>query len=119
MKVRFLIDENLPPRLKTATQRLNSAIDILRVGNATTPALGTLDPDVLRYLELSQRILVTDNRNSMPGHLEDHWKMGGHIWGLFWVRPGTTVGHLAEELLLIWETSEAEEWIDILDWIPF
>ena len=55
----------------------------------------------------------------MPGHLEDHWNAGGHIWGLFWLRPGVTVGLWAEELFLVWETSEAEEWIDRLEWIPF
>jgi hypothetical protein len=32
VKVRFLLDENLPPRLKLAILRLNSEIDILRVG---------------------------------------------------------------------------------------
>ena len=62
MKARFLLDENLSPRLKVAVFRLNPAIDILRVGDPSTPSLGTLDPDVLQYLELSQRILVTDNR---------------------------------------------------------
>lgn len=29
------------------------------------------------------------------------------------------LGRLAQELLLIWESSEAEEWVDKLDWIPF
>jgi hypothetical protein len=86
VKVRFLLDENLSPRLKVAVLRLNPAIDILRVGEPNAPPLGTLDPDVLRYLELSQRLLVTDNRTSMPEHLEAHWAEGGHIWGLFWVR---------------------------------
>jgi hypothetical protein len=37
-----------------------------------TPPLGTLDPDVLQYLGLSQRLLVTDNRTSMPEHLEEY-----------------------------------------------
>lgn len=41
------------------------------------------------------------------------------MWGLLWVRPATTMGTLAEELSLIWETSEAEEWINVIDWIPF
>ncbi len=119
MKVRFLIDENLSPRLKTAVLRLNPTIDILRVGDPNAPPLGTLDPDILSYLELSQRILVTDNRTSMPEHLEAYWATGGQIWGLFWIRPSATIGELAQELFTIWETSEAEEWIDILDWIPF
>lgn len=119
MKVRFLLDENLSPRLKIALLRLNPTIDVLRVGDPDTPLLGTLDPDVLRYLELSQRLLVTDNRTSMPEHLEAHWALGGNIWGLLWVRPRTPIGQLAQELLLVWEATEAEEWIDKLDWIPF
>lgn len=30
MKVRFLLDENLPPKLKLAVQRYNPDIDIIR-----------------------------------------------------------------------------------------
>ena len=62
MKVRFLLDENLSPRLKAALLRLSPTLDVVRVGDPGAPSLGTLDPDVLRYLELSQRILVTSNR---------------------------------------------------------
>jgi Domain of unknown function (DUF5615) len=118
MKVRFLLDENLSPRLKLAVFRLNSQVDLLRVGDSDTPALGTLDPDILIYLERSQRILITDNRKSMPAHLEAHWAKGGVIWGLFWLRPKATIKELAEDLILIWETTEAEEWKDRLVWIP-
>ncbi|MGI2907576.1 hypothetical protein [Tolypothrix sp. VBCCA 56010] len=42
MKVRFLLDENLSPRLKVAVLRLNPNIDILRVGETNAPQLGTL-----------------------------------------------------------------------------
>jgi hypothetical protein len=119
MKVRFLLDENLPPRLKAALLRLNPAIDVARVGDPGAPPLGTPDPDVLRYLELSQRILITLNRKSMPAHIESHWTAGGHLWGLFWVRSRIPIGRLAQALFLVWEASEAEEWIDWLDWIPF
>ena len=83
MKIKFLLDENLSPRLKIAVLRLNSAIDILRIGDPLTPNLGTLDPDVLQYLGLSQRLLVTDNRTSMPDHLEIYWQNNQKIWGLF------------------------------------
>lgn len=118
MKIRYLLDENLPPKLQAAILRFNGAIDILRVGDPDTPPLGTLDPEVLQYLELSQRLLVTDNRRSIPGHLEDYWETGGHSWGVFWLRPSGTIRIWAEELFVIWETSEAEEWIDKVDWIP-
>ncbi len=119
MKVRFLLDENLPPKLKLAVQRFNPDIDIIRVGEPEAPPLGTLDPELLNYLEISQRLLVTDNRNSMGGHLQDHWGKGGHIWGLVWLRPNGTIRTWAESLVLIWEITEAEEWLDKLDWIPY
>lgn len=118
MKIRFLIDENLSKQIKIATLRLNSNIDILCVGDPDAPTFGTLDPDILRYLEGARRLLITDNRKSMPGHLESHWAEGGKSWGIFWVRPQTPIGQLALEIILIWETTEAEEWIDRGDWIP-
>ena len=119
MKIKFLLDENLSPRLKVAVIRLNPEIDILRIGDPNTLPLGTLDPDVLQYLGISERLLVTDNRTSMSEHLTEYWQKNRQIWGLFWVRPSTTIGKIAIELTMIWETSEAEEWIDVVDWIPF
>ena len=119
MKIRFLIDENLPPKLKSSILRLNPGIDVLRIGDADAPPFGTLDPDILHYLEVSQRLLVTDNRKSIPGHLQEHWEAERHIWGLVWIRPSGTLSSCAKTLVLIWETTEAEEWIDKLDWIPY
>jgi hypothetical protein len=119
VKVKFLLDENLTPRLKMAVLRLNPAIDILRIGDLGTLSFGSLDPEVLIFLERSQRLLITDNRASMPGHLEAHWADGRHLYGLLWVRSKTPIRLLAQELRLIWEATQAEEWIDVLDWIPF
>jgi hypothetical protein len=119
MKIRFLLDENLSPRLIRALHRLNPAIDVLRVGQDGAPPLGTADPDLLRHLEITQLLLVTDNRTSMPEHLQEYWAQGGHLWGLVWIRPGTSLGRLAQELHLIWDASEAEEWLDRVEWVPF
>ncbi len=119
MKVRYLLDENLPPRLKTAILRLNPAIDVLRVGEAGSPSSGTPDPEILCYMEQTQRILVTSNRKSMPAHLEAHRVDGGKLPGLFWIRSRVSLHQLAQELLLVWEASDAEEWADRTEWIPF
>lgn len=48
----------------------------------------------------------------MPEHLEAHWNNNGLIWGLFWLKPKTTIRELTEDIVLIWETTEAEEWKD-------
>jgi len=55
----------------------------------------------------------------MPGHIQMHLQDGGHLWGIFWVRSGASVGRLAETLRLVWEATEASEWIGREDWIPF
>ncbi|MBN1887172.1 MAG: DUF5615 family PIN-like protein [Thermoflexales bacterium] len=69
MKPRFLLDENLPPHLKTALLHHDESIDVLRVGDSGAPPLATPAPLILRYVDTAQRCLVTDNRHSMPRHL--------------------------------------------------
>ncbi len=117
MKLRFLVDENLPHRFKTAIQRRYPEIDILRVGDEGAPPSGTLDPAVLDYLEATQRALLTDNRQSMPGHIADHLAKGGHYWGIFEVRKNVPLQVLIEEIYLYWSASEAEEWLNRFEWL--
>jgi hypothetical protein len=118
-RVRFLLDENQSPRLRAALFRLAPTLDVLRVGDSPAPVLGTPDVELLRYLEATGRILVTSDRTTMPGHIQMRLQDGGHLWGIFWVRSGASVGRLAETLRLVWEATEASEWIGREDWIPF
>jgi len=118
MKVRFLLDENVPLLLKRALLRHEPRVDVLRVGDPQAPPLGTLDPDLLVFLEHSRRLLITLNHASMPGHLRAHYTAGRRLWGILWVRKGATIRQLVEELLLTWEASEAEEWVDFMGDIP-
>ena len=119
MKIRFLLDENLSPRIKAAVHRHNAVIDILRVGDETAPSLATSDPDILVYLESAQRLLVSDNRSTIPVHLIEHMAAGRHHWGIVWLRDTQNIGQIAESLHFIWSASEAEEWIDRTDWLPW
>ncbi len=118
MKLRFLLDENVTPRVKTALWQRDASIDVLRVGDPQAPPLGAFDPDILRYLEQARRVLITGNRSSMPGHVAAHLAGDGHHWGIFRLRRGATFRQVVEELQLVWEASEDEEWVDQLAWIP-
>lgn len=119
MKFRFLLDEHLSPKLIDALLEYNKSIDITFVGGKYAPAYGTLDPDILIFCEAERRLLVTNNRLTMPVHIADHLSTNKHHWGVLEIRPKTTIGQLVEELYLFWETSEAEEWVDRMEWIPF
>lgn len=118
MKVRYLIDEDLSPDYVRELRRYHSDLDVLRVGMPSAPPFSTLDPDILLYCEREQRVLVTENRSTMPGHERDHFAAGGHHWGLFKLRQGCGIGMYLAELQLVWEASEAEEWRDLSRWIP-
>lgn len=118
MKLRYLLDENLSPRITLTIRRHYPDLDVLRVGDEGAPALGTLDPAILHWLELNQRTLVTDNRKSLPGHIANHLAAGGHHWGVFQVRKNTPLLPLAEALYIYWSVTEAEEWRDLTEWLP-
>jgi hypothetical protein len=119
LKVRCLLDENLPPHLKVALRRRAPAFDILRVGEEEAPPFGTLDPEVLHYLASARRLLLTNNRASMPEHAARHLAQGHHHWGIFRIRPSASMTEIIDACLLLWEASDAEEWLDALEWLPF
>jgi hypothetical protein len=118
LKVRCLLDENVPLHLKVALQRRAPSFDILRVGEEEAPPFGTLDPEILRYLSSAQRLLLTNNRASMPEHVAGHLAQGNHHWGIFRIRPSASMTEVIDACLLLWEASEAEEWLDALEWLP-
>ncbi len=118
MKVRFLLDENLSPRLALALRRTYPEMDVLRVGDPDAPPLGTSDPSILLFVEEAQRMLITRNRISMPGHVADHIGTGRRHWGILRIRPRASIAELREAIALIWGASEAEEWQDYFDWLP-
>ena len=117
MKIRFLFDENLDPRFLRTMQRHYPAIDVLRVGDVGAPSLGMSDPDILLFIETHHRILVTDNRKSMPGHIQAHWQAARHHWGIFIVDKNIAYKRLADALFVYWDSSELEDWQDQIEWI--
>jgi hypothetical protein len=118
MKLRFLLDEHVNRAIQRQLHRLDVNIEVLAIGDAGAPPAGTSDPDILIWLEEKGYILVTENRSTIPGHINDHFDANRHFPGVFWIRPGTHIGTLVEELYLIWFASEAEEYQDCAMFIP-
>jgi hypothetical protein len=86
-EIKYLLDENVVPHLRTAVQRQWPDITVWIMGDPGTPKLGTLDPDILRWCEANHFLLVTNNRASMPVHLRDHLAAGGQTPGIFILNP--------------------------------
>jgi hypothetical protein len=115
---RYLVDENTTPALADQLRRRQPSMDVLTIGDGIAPPKGTLDPEILLWLEEHDYSLITRNRKSMPGHLQDHLTQGHHIPGIFTLRPRASLGEVLDDLLLIWEVAEPDEYQDQIVHIP-
>jgi hypothetical protein len=93
-------------------QLLRSQPDLVvyMVGDESTPLKGTLDPEILCWCEENNCLLVTNNRRSMPRHLQDHLAIGRHIPGIFALRRQADIRQVIEDLILIALVSEEGEY---------
>ena len=63
-------------------------------------------------------VLVTNNRASMPVHLDAHIARGRHVPGILILNPDLTIGENLKELILIAEGSFDDEYQDRIDYLP-
>ncbi len=114
----YLIDENTTPALADQLRRRQPNLKVSTIEDGIAPPKGTPDPDILLWLEKHNYSLITRNRKSMPGHLLDHMTQGRHVKGIFTLRPKAPLGEVLEDLLLIWEVAESDEYQDQIVHIP-
>lgn len=118
-RIRFLVDENTTRTLVDQLLRLRPEMDIFIVGDMLAPPLGTLDPEILFWIERENRCLITKNRASMPQHLRDHLAAGHHIPGILTLKPKASLHDIIEDLTLIWDVCEPDEYRDRIEYLPF
>jgi hypothetical protein len=116
--VRFLLDECVPEFLADAMIREDATIEVVQVGQDAAPGKGTLDPDLLVYCEENRRTLVTLDKKTMPGHLQRHFALGRHTWGVIILFGGHSPVDYAEGLALI-SSLTPEDLVDWMDYLPW
>ena len=115
MKVRFQADADLDGRVLRGLRRAAPEIDIRAAAGAGLS--GHRDPEVLRIAAADGRILISQDRRTMPDHFR-RFVADAASPGVILIRGGISVATAIEELVLIWTASEAEEWVNRLVWIP-
>ena len=79
---------------------------------------GMADPEVLTLAAGQQRLLVSHDVSTMPGHFRAFKAAGKHSAGVLLLPQSLEVGAAIDELLLIWLASEASEWENRIAWLP-
>ena len=116
MKLRFQADADLDGRVLRGLRRANSEIDIRTAADARLA--GLVDLEVLRIAADSGRVLISQDRRTMPGHFHRFVGSGVNSPGVILLREGISIATAIEELTLIWAASEPDEWVNRLLWIP-
>jgi len=117
-RIRYLLDENISPAVRNQLLFHEPTLDVVCVGMENGPPYGCPDSAILEWIEEKGYILVSQNRRTMPIHLQEHLAQGKHIPGMLLLKKQISTGELIEELLLIWSASEPVEYQDHIRYLP-
>jgi hypothetical protein len=116
--MQLLLNENVAAHFQAAIVQAIPHLTILRVGEPDAPPKGTLDPEILAWCENHNCVLLTNNRRSMPPHLAEHLRQGGHLPGLLVFDREAPLSTLVEDLQLILAAERPEELADQIRYLP-
>lgn len=115
MKVRFQADADFNQNIVRAVRRREPRLDCQTGHEARLHGLD--DIAVLAQAAREGRLLVSHDRRTMPRHFAAFTATTTSA-GVLLVSQYLPIAPVVEDLLLIWEASEAEEWVNRLDTLP-
>lgn len=123
MPLPILLDENVRGPLWQAIRRHNVvqpswSLDALRVGDIAELPLGIDDPAILSWCEQHQRLLVTQDLETMPLHVRHHLLQGSSIPGVILVRTGFSLAVVVEQIVVMCHASTEAEMKDQMFYLP-
>ncbi|MBI3247269.1 MAG: DUF5615 family PIN-like protein [Deltaproteobacteria bacterium] len=114
MKVRFQADADLNQDIVQAVRRREPAVDFQTSHEAGLAGLH--DAVVLERAAQEGRIVVSHDRRTMPHH--SAFIVTRTSAGVLIVSKSLSARRAAEDLILIWAATEAEEWENQIDSLP-
>jgi hypothetical protein len=122
MAIRFLLDEQMRGVWWQAIQHHNAAgvdvLDVLCVGHPPAPPLGASDPDLLLWAEQTDRVFVSQDRKTIPGHFIAHLQAGHHSPGVVLLCGSCTVRQLIDHLVLYDQAADPQDLLDQIHYLP-
>jgi predicted nuclease of predicted toxin-antitoxin system len=115
MRLKFQADADLDARVLRALKRAAPEIDVRTASEAGLEGLP--DSEVLRIAAGEGRVLLSQDRRTMPAHF-NRFVTQAESPGVILLREGISIAAAVDELVLIWSASEAGEWKNRLMWIP-
>jgi len=115
-RVRFQADADLKQTIVVGAIRRQPNLDFRSANEAGLE--GIKDPLVLAIAAQDARVLVTHDRKTMPTEF-GQFIMTQTSSGILILSQSFPISEAIDALILIWEASTAEEWINQIMSIPF
>jgi len=113
--LRFQADADLNQIIVRAVCRREPSVDFQTAQAAGLS--GVADPEVLARAAEEGRVLVTHDFQTMPNHFAE-FIVTQQSAGLLLIPQYLPITSAVENLLLIWSTMEADEWINLIWYLP-
>jgi predicted nuclease of predicted toxin-antitoxin system len=113
---RFLADHDLREEIIDGLFRAEPTIELLTARDLHLQRAA--DPELLAHAANADRVLITHDVNSMVGFAYARIAAGDPMPGVIAIPQRIAARIAIDELLLIWSASEAEEWRDLVAYIP-
>lgn len=115
MKVRFQADADLRTAIMNATRRSEPLIDFQGADEAKLRGLS--DNEVLKIAVEQKRLLVSHGQRTMPWHFSN-FILHEASYGVLIVPQHLPTQQVADELVLIWLATAAEDWFNRIAYLP-
>ncbi|MEO1287092.1 MAG: DUF5615 family PIN-like protein [Chloroflexota bacterium] len=114
--MRFATDENFNGRILSALRKRLPSVDIIRVQD--TLMAGASDPELLEWLATENRILLTHDVQTIPAFAYERVEASVTMSGVIVVRETVSIGQIVDELEVIIEVGESDDFKDIVRFVP-
>lgn len=115
-RIRFQADADLRQAIVSGVIRRQPNLDFQSANEAGLE--GIKDPEVLAIASRDGRVLVTHDRKTMPTEF-GQFVMSQRSSGVLIISQSLPISEAIDALILVWEASTAEEWIDGIMTFPF
>ncbi|HEX9655169.1 MAG TPA: DUF5615 family PIN-like protein [bacterium] len=114
--IQLLADENFNNNIIRGLVLRNPDADILRVQDIGLS--GADDSVILEWASRNNRKLLTHDAETIPEAVIIRVKSGHPIAGVFIASQSLPIGQVIEDLLLLIECSEEDDWVNHIHYLP-
>lgn len=115
--LRLLADEDFSLNIVRAVLDRSPQADIVQVSDVGLR--GAKDPVVLEWAAQHRRAVLTHDVNTMTDFAKERIESGLPMWGLFPVPRKAALNRIIEDITMIVECSEEDEWVGQIQFLPF